>query len=134
MNPAFEAIIKNGEPFIPKQSRFKAWIKHKFKEGQKVLIVVKKFSKKRTNQQNAYYWAVVVDILANHFGYEPEEMHEELKQMFNPIDSKIRPGKKIGGSTTKIPRDKFIDDYCERICRWAATEYQIVIPPPQGFG
>jgi len=129
---AFDAIIKNGEPLISSILRFKSWIRSNFKEGQRVLVSVKKFSKKRTQQQNAYYWGVVVQILGDHFGYEPEEMHEELKLMFNPIESKIRPGEMIGGSTTKIPRDKFIDDYIERICRWAATEYEIYIPPPNG--
>lgn len=105
-----------------------------FKTGSHVDITIRKHKSQRSNDQNAYYWGVVVAILASHFGYEPDEMHEELKFMFNPIPSKIEPSRKIGGSTAKMSTVEFFSDetsYVERICRWAASEHGVYIPPPK---
>lgn len=105
-----------------------------FKTGSHVGITIRKHRDKRTNGQNAYYWGVVVPILANHFGYDTEEMHEELKYLFNPIQSKIDPNRKIGGSTTKLSTVEFYcdqDSYVEKIVRWGATEHGVYIPPPE---
>ncbi len=104
-----------------------------FSNGSHMEIVIRKYRSKRTNDQNEYYWGVVIKILSDHFGYESEEMHEELKLMFNPIQSKIDPNRKIGGSTTKMNTVEFYSDqdsYVERICRWAA-EQGVYIPPPE---
>jgi len=110
-------------------------------KGKAVDIVIKKHRKDRTNEQNSYYWSVVVPILADHFGHDNvEDMHEDLKLEFNPVESKIEPGKKIGGTTTKMSTEEFMaseTSYVERICRWAAMELRnddgsgIYIPPPK---
>jgi len=106
-----------------------------FANGSKIDIIIKKHSNKRTNDQNAYYWGVVITILSDHFGYDSEEMHEEMKYLFNPIQSKIHPDRKIGGSTTKLSTVDFFSSneksYVERICKWAAEDYDIYIPPPE---
>ena len=106
-----------------------------FPNGTKLDIVIRKHSSKRTNEQNKYYFGVVVPILADYFGHDSvEEMHEDLKLKFNPTKSKIDQDKIIGGTTTKLSTIEFMaseDSYIERICRWAATEYQIFIPPPK---
>lgn len=78
---------------------------------------------------------MVIPILADFFGHDnPEDIHEDLKLKFNPIQSKIDSTKKIGGSTTKLSTVDFYsaeNSYVERICRWAADEYGIYIPPPK---
>ena len=48
-------------------------------------ITVKKHVHKRTLDQNAYYFGVVLVILSDFFGYEVDEMHEEMKLKFNPV-------------------------------------------------
>jgi len=104
-----------------------------FKPGTHVEITIRKYKSKRSDEQNRYYWGTVISILGNHFGYDPEEMHEEMKLMFNPIQSKIDPNRIIGGSTTKMSTIDFYcdqDSYVERICRWAASEHGLYIPPP----
>ena len=110
------------------------WIQT-FRVGQRLDIIIRKRSSKRSNDQNAYYWGVVIPILGDYFGYDnPEDMHAELKLKFNPVESKLRPGVMIGGTTTKMSTVEFMvadDSYVERICRWAAMEYQIYIPPPK---
>jgi hypothetical protein len=73
--------------------------------------------------------------LAEHFGHDnPEDMHTDLKNKFNPVESKVEPGEMIGGTTTAMSTIEFFsaeDSYIERICRWAITEYQVYIPPPK---
>lgn len=96
-------------------------------------ITIKKHRKDRTTDQNAYYWGVVVKILGQHFGYDAVDMHTELKRLFNPIVSKI-DGAIIGGSTTALSTVEFYhdqDSYIERICRWAASDHGVYIPPPE---
>ena len=106
-----------------------------FKTGSHIEIIIRKHRDKRTNEQNRYYFGVVVPILADHFGHDnPEDMHEDLKLKFNPIESKITPGKIIGGTTTTLSTVEFMsaeDSYVERICRWAASEHGVYIPPPE---
>ena len=106
-----------------------------FKNGTKIDIVIRKHSKKRSNPQNKYYFGVVVPILADFFGHDTvEAMHMDLKLEFNPVPSKIHPGKIVGGSTTALSTVEFFSDedsYINRICRWAASEYAIYIPPPK---
>ena len=106
-----------------------------FKTGTHVEIKITKYRSKRTNEQNRYYWGVVIPILADHFGHDnSEDMHEDLKLKFNPIKSKIESQKIIGGTTTNLSTVDFYsseDSYIERICRWAAMEYSIYIPPPK---
>ena len=75
----------------------------------------------RTNRQNNLYWGIYVPTCADHFGYMPDEMHEEFKLMFNGIDSKLVPGAKVGGSTTKLTTKQF-KDYLEKIIIWATTQ------------
>jgi len=81
----------------------------------------------RTIPQNKLYWAVYVKIISEHLGYFPEELHEELKLMFNPQDSKLTPGARVGGSTTQMNRREFTG-YLEKIRIWANTQLGIELP------
>lgn len=82
---------------------------------------------RRSVKQNNAYWGIIIPTLSDHFGYFPEEMHEELKVMFNPKDSKINIGEKFGGSTTNMTTKDFMS-YCEQIILWACIEHGIEIP------
>lgn len=81
----------------------------------------------RSTPQNRYYWGVVVEILSEHIGFSPEEMHEILKHKFlNPFE---KMGYKIYPNTTQLTTVEF-KNYIEKIQRWAAQELQCVIPDP----
>jgi len=134
--PKFFGIKREGKLDIVDHEReaIKRWIAT-FKDGTKLDMIIRKHSSKRSSEQNAYYWGVVIPILADHFGHDnPEDMHEDLKLKFNPMKSKLQEGKTIGGTTTKLSTVDFFcaeDSYVERICRWAVMDYQIYIPPPK---
>lgn len=95
--------------------------------GKKVELVLRKRKSKRSLNQNAYYWSVVVEILGKYFGYEPEEMHEALKFQFLRITND--KGLVSVMSTSKLSTDKF-SQYVNRVVRWAAQEYGVYIPDP----
>jgi len=134
--PKFEADVvdKKLKLFDHEKKAIARWIST-FKNGTKLEITIRKQKTKRTNDQNAYYWGIVIPILSNFFGHDnPEDMHEDLKQKFNPIESKVKPGTMIGGTTTKLSTVEFFCDetsYVERICRWASMDYGIYVPPPK---
>ena len=134
--PKFEVHVVDHKPKMLDRERasFLRWVST-FKNGQKLELVVRKWKEKRTEDQNRYYWGVVIPILADHFGHDtPEAMHEDLKREFNPVQSRIDPGKTVGGTTTTLSTVDFFsadDSYIERIVRWAATEHSVFIPPPE---
>jgi len=81
----------------------------------------------RTLPQNALYWSYYIQTISEHLGYFPEELHEEFKLMFNPHDSKLTLGARVGGTTTGMTRKQF-SDYLEKIRIWANREHGIVLP------
>lgn len=133
--PIFEGDVVNGKMKLQDHVRkaVALWVST-FKTGTHLDIIIRKHKTKRSLKQNAYYWSVVVPILADETGHDnPEDMHEDLKLKFNPVPSKLNPDKMIGGSTTKMSTEEFFcgeSSYVERICRWAATTLGCYIPPP----
>jgi hypothetical protein len=84
----------------------------------------------RSDQQNRYYWGVVVDLLAVHTGYTPEEMHEALKIKFLSVRRDGLPD--TVKSTTKLTKDEFCE-YIDNIQKWAARDMGCVIPDPDSI-
>lgn len=135
--PIFSANIidDNGTVKIPgaEKDRMDMWTRS-FNVGSVVDITIKKHTDQRTSLQNGYYFGVVLVILADFFGYEAEEMHDEMKLKFNPVESKFKPGVMVGGSTAKMSAEEFFGNetsYINRIRRWAASEYGVNIPDPK---
>ena len=123
----FPGEVKQGNLVLDNRSRFQNFVKSF--EGKKIEIILRKRKKQRSDQQNRYYWGVVIDILGKTFGYEPEEMHNALRFKFLQIDSAIQPGLISAQSTTKLSTVEFMD-YIAKIQRWAAQEFQIYLPDP----
>lgn len=85
----------------------------------------------RTIPQNKLYWGVYIKILSEELGYTSEEMHEELKYKFNPKDSKLTPGARVGGSTRAMTRKEFTR-YLENINIWAQDDLGVSLPEVTG--
>lgn len=91
----------------------------------------------RSQEQNAWYWACLVGLVAEHTGYSPDEIHEIYKAKFIPkrvsfadSNGEIKGEFVIGGTTTRLTTVQF-SDYCEAIRQWAADELGVVIPDPR---
>ena len=80
----------------------------------------------RSQQQNAYYWGVVLDIIGKDLGYSPEETHQIFTEMFLSYEKDSR---KFVKSTTKL-NTKEMEEYLEKVRRFASTELSIFVPLP----
>jgi len=109
--------------FIQDLSEDKAW-----------WVTVKPFRKNRSLLQNAYYWPVVVGLIAQETGNDQDTVHEGLlgvcfgyKRIFFDGAWREIPNRRSSKLNTKE-----FNEYLECCCRWAATE-GIYIPDPDGY-
>lgn len=128
-------IVKDGKLSLRNQARFleafKGW-----PDGE-VIVTVRRPYATRSLNQNAFYWGVIIEHIAAHTGYTPEETHEALKTMFLPKKLAMLDGNGdvhgelvIGGSTTLLNKIEF-GEYCTRIREWALSHLGVDIPSPE---
>jgi hypothetical protein len=126
--------IKDGLLTYANERRYAADLAH-FKNCA-VEITIKKRNT-RSSPQNRYYWGVVVkeiQVRLNDLGndFEPETVHEYLKDKFNKVEIIGEGGEVLdylGGSTTEMNKEEF-GQYVDRIIEWAASFLSIAIPLP----
>lgn len=98
-------------------------------EGRAVDVVVKMHRDAMSTPQLKYWWAVPVAILAEHCGYDPDDIHVAIKYKFlRTVDAnglEVVPSIK-SLDTTQMSR--LIDD----VRRWALTDLGVDIPEPNG--
>jgi hypothetical protein len=98
--------------------------------GKRVVVSIKPFRKNRSNEQNRYYWGIVIKMIGDYCGYrlpdDLEELHNELKRRFLPWHGdKIR----ITRSTATLNSVEF-EKYLSQLRQWASVELGIAIPKP----
>lgn len=95
-------------------------------EDQDIEVTLQKKRKPRSDKQLRYYWAVIVEMIAEAAGYTPEEAHEALKWHFLKIpDARLPTVRSTGDMSTAE-----IEEYYSR-CRQLGSEiYGIYIPEP----
>jgi hypothetical protein len=95
-------------------------------------VELKQFRDTRSNRQNAYYWGVVIKILSDHTGFDPEEMHEVLKQKFLTkfvVIQSTAEEVKITRSTSNLSTEEF-EKYMEDVRRFSIQDLDCFIPLP----
>ena len=104
-----------------------------FQDGTEIQVTASKRRKDRTMPQNAYYFGVVVHLIAEHTGHTSEEVHEVLKRKFLKRQIITYRGREyaVPGSTATLSTVEF-GEYLDR-CIAEAGELGIVIPPPDGI-
>lgn len=96
-------------------------------EGKFANLELKKFVKKRTTSQNAYYWGVVLPIIAEETGNDIDDLHTTFKAMFL-VD---RTGKiPVVKSSAKLTTVEFID-FTNKVVLFASQELNLEIPEPK---
>lgn len=96
-------------------------------------------AKKRSTQQNAYYFGCVIPLVFDglrDIGFETvqtkEDAHEILKALFLKKEIPGPGGEMfvtVTDSTTKLSTVGFME-YLEKIAQWSAEYLNVVIPPP----
>ena len=105
--------------------------------GNDYIVKVKKQRNNRSNMQNNYYWACIVQPLANELGYFPDEMHDTLKIKFSSEWQGIIINDKhidlhIVHSTARMNSKEF-EIYADQIRIWALTELGIRLMLPNEY-
>lgn len=125
MIPIFHGRVIGGKAIMDTPER--VWEYIKTLDGNRIEVVIRKARSQRSNQQNRYYHGIVLELLSQHTGYTPDEMHEICKYQFlkQGGDGKFEYIK----STTKLNTAEF-ETYLENIKRWAVDILGLVIPDP----
>ena len=93
---------------------------------------------KRSNQENRFYWGVVVQLVMermNEYGneWDKKQTHAFLLDEFSPVEV-LGPGGEVigtkGGRSSDKNSEEFSDEYIEKIRRFAAEKLELIIPYP----
>lgn len=121
------ARIEKGRLILNNPRYFKGMIQ--LLADTNVRVIVERIKNIRTNQQNKYYWGVVLYLIAQHTGYLDEELHEVMRAKFLKKKRVWRGGEMtVLQSTTELTTDEFAE-YIEQV-RQEGAELGIEIPDP----
>ncbi len=108
---------------LPSSERFAAQLRQ-LRDGDYEMVLERKRAT-RSQQQNRFYFGVVLRALSDHTGYPPDEIHEICKAKFLPKRLAVADGNGeivgefvIGGSTRKLTQQEFTD-YMDAVTVWA---------------
>ena len=124
ISPIWRGNIENGKLTLVQPELYERYLNSLRGECE---LIVRKWKKRRTGNQNKYYWGVIIPILCESSGYSNEEMHEALKWKFlrNMAREKLPTVK----STAELSTIEF-KNYIDEITIWSAQE-GIIIPDPK---
>lgn len=94
--------------------------------GKPVDVIVRVHRNQRSSQANRYYFGVVVPLIAEHCGYDKQEMHELLAMRFLRIEDDPVTGSPRRKHTPETDTKEFAK-YVDACCRFAA-ELGVYIP------
>jgi NinB protein len=106
-------------------------------DGKQVIVSIREVKRRRSNNQNAFYWGVVVEMVTQMFRdagnyVDPEDVHDFLKLRVGKLAQVIvTPDGEVVksiGSTAKLSTVEF-EMYIEKIRAWAAG-FDLLIPLP----
>ena len=115
---------------------FKTFVQTK-KKGWRGILSIGKFTERRTDPQNKFYWAVVIPAFADKMGYDPRDKTEMafVNGQIQIACGRFEERKTVNGKTVQYPKgtsnmmkDEF-SEYLERVFRLAA-ENEIYVPDP----
>lgn len=132
--PIFRGEAKDGKLFITNRDMFEKYLRTL---SGPIDVTIKRHRKSRSLRQNAYYWGVVVPLIANELGYTHDEMHEIIKAKFFKVREKevVTSGgvfvtiPEHAGSTTDKSTGEF-EEKMDEIRQWASMDLGVVIPLP----
>ena len=129
---------KDGKLNFEKPTEFKSAIQI-LPEGRHVLTI-KKYSQRRSNGANSYYWKIVIPYFCQEWGLDPkikgegEYMHYDiLGQELRQIPDERRPGKTRTQQTSTMNGSEFWK-YIHQFGRLYFHNFNGAFPPPKSLG
>ena len=120
----FPGTIQSGKLLLDSKADFQSHL-HSL-EGRRVEVSVEKFRRKRTNDQNRYYW-FILDLISKETGQDPLSLHEAFKFRFS---GKITLKGLVIPQSTKTRDTVEFTAYIESIRMWAREFLNMNIPDP----
>ena len=113
--PIFRGKVEKGRIVLDNRDRFRIYLASF--ETKRIELVLRERTEQRSEQQNAYYHGVVVKMISDATGHDPQETHQKMKDHFKV------------GTTTKMKTAEF-QEYIENCRRFAAEFLSLNIPDP----
>jgi hypothetical protein len=127
-DPIMHVVIKDAFPsFADGEFDKMTAVCRSLGEGTEAEMILRKPKKQRSTPQNAYYWGVIIKMIADHTGEEPDRIHGALVCMFLKVYDWM--GKERIRSTTELSTIEF-EQYAEKCRQWAAIALDMYIPLP----
>jgi len=104
----------------------------KLRSDQSYGLILYQPPKRRSTQQNAYYWGVVLEILSGAIGDTPTELHTQHKAEFLSAEYVREDGSLVylAGSTTSLSTVEF-GGFIEQVVAYHARKNpEVYIPSP----
>ena len=98
-------------------------------EGKAMHLIVKDVHKERSRQEEKYYHAVVVRMVAGAMDIPDQEAHALLKGLFLRVEEKGKYGRYERTMSTTELSDRAYREYWEKCVKWAALPTE-----PEGLG
>lgn len=117
--PKFRAVASGGKLYLDEESQFSQYL---LTLGNKPLsVVVKPATKERSRQEEKYYHAVVVRMVAEAMDLQDQEAHEFLKSLFLRTEEQTKSGLRYERikSTTEL-NDLDYRVYWQKCVYWAS--------------
>lgn len=127
-------VFENSEGIFSMKFRagdeVRTWLKHNFRVGEDISVLVTDKKPKRTMRQNALYWVYLADV-ARETGHTVEELHEFFKWKFLPTHTINIFGEALikSASTTNLKILEF-GEYMDKIAEFT----EVPLPSKESFG
>lgn len=129
MTPAFLGTVSDGGKLLLTPATRGLLMKHLATLTRKpVVVTVAVHTPKRSDRASRYYFGVVVPLIAEHCGYDKQEMHELLAMRFLRMADDPVTGSPRRQRTPETDSKAFAD-YVDACIRFA-SELGIYVPQP----
>ena len=130
-----DSIVKDGNLAVNRSLIAKTI---KFFEGEEITLTIEKKFRKRSNNQNAFYWGVLIPIISELLQdatgnfFSSEETHDVLKSNCNYkelISENTGEITKIPISTTELTTLEWLG-YIEKVEHFVFDYFSVTLPKP----
>lgn len=120
----FMAISQDGELEFAEPDRLKQYLL--LNTGEVFINIGKnRRNKTRSDQENRYYWGVVLPLISDHTGETTEDLHDHFRVRFLMHGDKFQRPR----STTSLTISEF-EDYLSKIRMFAIQDLNVFVPLP----
>lgn len=128
MKQSFVCKVVNGQLVYVDARRYKAFMDQV--EGNTVDVKIEVRRRKRTLDQNAYWYGVVCKCLSDYLGYTKEEVNDLVEQKFL-MRTLLIEGERYG-ITNKVKNLSTLEfnELKEQVQQWCVESFNLYIPDP----